>query len=100
MELTKCSFSSAIDEEAIIWIADVSDGDARIALGNLEMIMHQEMLSNTVITLDIIKDKIKVCYIQYNYYICILFTFYRNLTCYMIEKVKSITILYLPCISQ
>lgn len=44
------------------WLADMSDGDARIALGNLELVVQHMKNSSTkkIIETEDIKDGIKV----------------------------------------
>lgn len=49
-----------IEGPALQWLADISDGDARIALGNLQLVLQYNESSNTLITIDDIKEKIKV----------------------------------------
>lgn len=58
-------FSLSIEKEALTWLADTSDGDARIALGNLELVLqhlknNDSSSTNNVINIDNIKDGIKV----------------------------------------
>lgn len=60
-----------ITEECLQWIADVSDGDARIALNSLEMCMQQALTGHTdggikMITLDEVKDGIKKSHLLYD----------------------------------
>lgn len=57
--------SLSIEKEALTWLADTSDGDARIALGNLELVLqhvknNSESCINNVINIDHIKEGIKV----------------------------------------
>lgn len=55
--------SLTIKRDALQWLADMSDGDARIALGNLELVVqHIKSTSNSkkLIEVDDIKDGIKV----------------------------------------
>lgn len=51
-----------IDHESIDWLAEISDGDARIALNSLQMAVQSKSDSEScdLITLDDIKDGIKV----------------------------------------
>lgn len=49
-----------IDEETIKWLAEISDGDARIALNSLQMSIQSKPEGNSVITLSDIKESIKV----------------------------------------
>lgn len=58
--INNCYFSTAIDSEAITWLAEISDGDARIALGNLELVLQHKGIENTLITIEDIKEEIKV----------------------------------------
>lgn len=62
--LTNCTFficlSCGIESKALTWLADISDGDARIALGNLELVVQHKYDANTVISVDDIKEEIKV----------------------------------------
>jgi replication-associated recombination protein RarA len=41
-------------------LADISDGDARIALGNLQLVMQYNEDKSKIITINDIKEKIKV----------------------------------------
>ena len=53
-----------IDKETVKWLAEMCDGDARIALNSLQLALqakHSDSSSSvTFITLDDIKDGIKV----------------------------------------
>lgn len=56
-------FSSiSIKRDALQWLADVSDGDARIALGNLELVVQhvKNIHVKKLIEIEDIKDGIKV----------------------------------------
>lgn len=61
-----------ITEECLQWIADISDGDARIALNSLEMCMKQAAAKRDetdvikMITLDDIKEGIKKSHLLYD----------------------------------
>lgn len=61
-----------ITEECLQWIADISDGDARIALNSFEMCMKQAAAARDdldaikMITLDEIKDGIKKSHLLYD----------------------------------
>lgn len=49
-----------IDDETIKWLAEISDGDARIALNSLQMAIQSKTEPNAKITLSDIKESIKV----------------------------------------
>ncbi|KAK7598335.1 hypothetical protein V9T40_006570 [Parthenolecanium corni] len=57
-----------IDHESIDWLAEISDGDARIALNSLQMAVQSKSDSEScdLITLDDIKDGIKKSHILYD----------------------------------
>ena len=61
-----------ITEECLQWIADISDGDARIALNSFEMCMKQASASRVesdvikMVTLDDIKEGIKKSHLLYD----------------------------------
>lgn len=58
-------FSSSkwsIDSETVQWLADISDGDARIALNSLQMAVESKTDCTDRITLNDIKDSIKACF--------------------------------------
>lgn len=50
----------AIQKSAVVWLADTSDGDARIALSNLQMVLQHNSEQHKLLTVDDIKDGIKV----------------------------------------
>ncbi|XP_028130501.2 ATPase WRNIP1-like [Diabrotica virgifera virgifera] len=57
--------SSSIEDEALKWLADVSDGDARIALNNLQLVIqHNE--NGKVITVGDIKEGLKKSHMLYD----------------------------------
>lgn len=60
----------SIEGSALQWLADISDGDARIALGNLQLVLQYNENSKKVITIEDIKEKIKVL-IYMDLYTCI-----------------------------
>lgn len=97
------SFSLSIKRDALQWLADMSDGDARIALGNLELVVQHVKSTHTkkLIETDDIKDGIKVLK-QTN--ICTSDTSFdytcRNPTCFTTEREKNITTSFLRCINQ
>lgn len=62
-----------ISSECLQWIADISDGDARIALNSLEMCLKQAKVSNLdengdprLITLDAVKESVKKSHLLYD----------------------------------
>ncbi|XP_017775448.1 PREDICTED: ATPase WRNIP1-like [Nicrophorus vespilloides] len=56
-----------IELDALNWIADTSDGDARIALSNLQLLLQQNDLDkNKLITVEDIKDGIKKSHLLYD----------------------------------
>lgn len=63
-----------ISTECLQWIADVSDGDARIALNSLEMCLKQakgtrkddDDISKRIISLDEVKDGVKKSHLLYD----------------------------------
>lgn len=55
-----CCSEIAIHDAALSWLADISDGDARIALSNLQIILQSNDSPKTVITIKDIEEKIKV----------------------------------------
>lgn len=59
---TPSIYSISIKRDALQWLADMSDGDARIALGNLELVVQHIKNTNAkkVIVTEDIKDGIKV----------------------------------------
>ncbi|XP_066261633.1 ATPase WRNIP1-like isoform X2 [Euwallacea similis] len=57
----------AIQENALKWIAEVSDGDARSALNNLELIMnYYHKIPGHVVTIKDIEDKLKRAHLLYD----------------------------------
>uniref|UniRef100_A0A1B6C8Q5 UBZ4-type domain-containing protein n=1 Tax=Clastoptera arizonana TaxID=38151 RepID=A0A1B6C8Q5_9HEMI len=57
-----------IEEETVLWLAEISDGDARIALNSLQMAVKLKLpnSSSTKINLDDIKDGIKRSHLLYD----------------------------------
>ncbi|XP_066147383.1 ATPase WRNIP1-like [Euwallacea fornicatus] len=56
-----------IQENALKWIAEVSDGDARSALNNLELIMnYYHKIPDHVVTISDIEDKLKRAHLLYD----------------------------------
>lgn len=50
-------------KSALQWLADVSDGDARIALSNLQLVVqHNTLDTDKIITVEDIQEGIKVYY--------------------------------------
>ncbi|XP_065206156.1 ATPase WRNIP1-like [Planococcus citri] len=58
--------SFIIDEDTIKWLAEISDGDARIALNSLQMAIQSKNETNAVITLSDIKESIKRSHLLYD----------------------------------
>lgn len=56
----------SIEKSALQWLADISDGDARIALTNLQLILQHNSESNTLITVDDIKEGMKKSHMLYD----------------------------------
>lgn len=64
-------FSLAIESTALQWLADISDGDARIALGNLQMVIQDKTgKDGKVVTVDDIKEGVKVIDEPVYYHLC------------------------------
>ncbi|KAF2903706.1 hypothetical protein ILUMI_02463 [Ignelater luminosus] len=55
-----------IQKSAITWLADTSDGDARIALSNLQLVLQHNSEKNKLLTVDDIKDGIKKSHLLYD----------------------------------
>ncbi|KAK5645768.1 hypothetical protein RI129_004232 [Pyrocoelia pectoralis] len=55
-----------IEKSALIWLAETSDGDARIALSNLQLVLQHNTNQNFVITVDVIKEGIKKSHMLYD----------------------------------
>lgn len=76
IDITKFKPKYAIDKKAVIWLAEVCDGDARIALNTLQMTMQtiEEQLgdkndgstSMQLISIDHLKEGIKKSHILYD----------------------------------
>jgi putative ATPase len=60
------SKSIAVDDDALKWLADISDGDARIALGNLQLVVQYNEDKSKIITINDIKEKIKKSHLLYD----------------------------------
>ncbi|EFA03020.2 ATPase WRNIP1 [Tribolium castaneum] len=56
----------AVQADALKWLADISDGDARIALGNLQLVLQYNEDKNKVVTIEDIKEKIKKSHLLYD----------------------------------
>lgn len=57
----------AIENTALRWIADISDGDARAALSNLQLVLHYfDKSSNKIITIKDVEDKLKRAHLMYD----------------------------------
>ncbi|KAF5287724.1 hypothetical protein FQA39_LY15744 [Lamprigera yunnana] len=56
----------AIHKSAITWVAEVSDGDARIALTNLQLVLQHNNKTDRIINIDDIKDSIKKSHLLYD----------------------------------
>lgn len=55
------AFRLGIESAAIKWLADISDGDARTALSNLQLILsYFDKNSSKIVTVEDIEDKLKV----------------------------------------
>lgn len=73
MELS-CNTKFIIDEATIEWLAETCDGDARIALGGLEMAVQYKALNKkeildvepAIITLDNVKESLKKTHMLYD----------------------------------
>lgn len=66
-----CDTKFIIDEPTIIWLAETCDGDARIALGGLEMAVQckapkEEDIGLAIITLNDIKESLKKTHMLYD----------------------------------
>ncbi|GJQ85608.1 hypothetical protein Trydic_g20158 [Trypoxylus dichotomus] len=60
-------FGIAIKKSALRWLADVSDGDARIALSNLQLVLqHNTSEVDKVISIEDIQDGIKKSHLLYD----------------------------------
>ncbi|KAF5303072.1 hypothetical protein FQR65_LT08401 [Abscondita terminalis] len=55
-----------IDKSAITWLADISGGDARIALSNLQLVLQYNKNKNAIIKVDDIKDGIQKSHLLYD----------------------------------
>uniref|UniRef100_A0A1Y1KPP1 AAA+ ATPase domain-containing protein n=1 Tax=Photinus pyralis TaxID=7054 RepID=A0A1Y1KPP1_PHOPY len=55
-----------IEKSALEWLADTSDGDARIALSNLQLVLQHNTDENVLVTVDMIKDGIKKSHMLYD----------------------------------
>ncbi|XP_065163440.1 ATPase WRNIP1-like [Atheta coriaria] len=57
-----------IERDALVWLADTCDGDARIGLGNLQMLLQQAQTNKKqgLITVQDIKDGIKKSHLLYD----------------------------------
>lgn len=68
----------SIEKSALVWLADTCDGDARIALTNLQLVLQHNTEKNTLLSVEDIKDGIKVL-IKYDffiiYFVLIVFVF-------------------------
>ena len=60
VSVINCKSSIAVQADALKWLADISDGDARIALGNLQLVLQFHETKSKVVTIEDIKEKIKV----------------------------------------
>ncbi|KAJ8982030.1 hypothetical protein NQ317_007740 [Molorchus minor] len=56
----------AIESTALQWLADISDGDARIALTNLQLVLQNSNNNGKIITVEDIKDGIKKSHLLYD----------------------------------
>ncbi|XP_057668297.1 ATPase WRNIP1-like [Diorhabda carinulata] len=56
----------SIENEALKWLADVSDGDARIALNNLQLVIQHNKDGGDVINIDDIKEGMKKSHMLYD----------------------------------
>ncbi|KAJ8934643.1 hypothetical protein NQ314_013242 [Rhamnusium bicolor] len=56
----------AIESSALKWLADISDGDARIALGNLQLVIQHSNNNGKIINVEDIKDGIKKSHMLYD----------------------------------
>lgn len=55
-------FRMTIESTALQWLADISDGDARIALGNLQIVIQDNSdKKGKIISIGDIKEGVKVC---------------------------------------
>lgn len=48
------------EKATLEWLADVSDGDARIALTNLQYVLQHYQFQNKKVTIDDVREQIKV----------------------------------------
>lgn len=84
------AFRLGIESAAIKWIADISDGDARTALSNLQLILsYFDKNSSKIVTAEDIEDKLKVS--QFSFHVSQLTTsfHYRGLIFYMTRLEKN-----------
>ncbi|RZC38371.1 ATPase WRNIP1-like, partial [Asbolus verrucosus] len=65
LERAAHNFNINIDD-ALKWLADISDGDARIALGNLQIALQYNEDKKKLITIEDIKEKIKKSHLLYD----------------------------------
>ncbi|KAJ8961241.1 hypothetical protein NQ318_008924 [Aromia moschata] len=56
----------AIESSALKWLADISDGDARIALTNLQLVLQNSNNDGKIITIEDIKNGIKKSHMLYD----------------------------------
>lgn len=59
-QINVITFSICIEKATLSWLADISDGDARIALNNLQMVVQHNNSINKLISVQDVKDGIKV----------------------------------------
>ncbi|KAI4464658.1 werner helicase-interacting protein 1 family member [Holotrichia oblita] len=65
--LTNQIFGLAIKKSALQWLADVSDGDARIALSNLQLVVqHNTLDTDKIIAVEDIQEGIKKSHLLYD----------------------------------
>ncbi|GLV41533.1 hypothetical protein CBL_06762 [Carabus blaptoides fortunei] len=56
----------SIEKSALTWLADTSDGDARIALTNLQLVLQHNTESNCLLSVEDIKEGIKKSHLLYD----------------------------------
>lgn len=66
---------------AITWLADTSDGDARIALSNLQLVIQHNSEKDKLLTIEDIKDGIKVILLLHHF---------KSINCFKILEITPI----------
>lgn len=89
----------SIEEDALKWLSGISDGDARIALNNLQVTIQHCNEKGKIIKVNDIKDGIKVQLLNHIFQSSIR-RICRSHTCFMTELGRNIITSFLQCTNQ